>query len=447
MKNFLCLFLLLLLGNFLNAQNVGIGTISPAQKLEVDGAIKIGNTATNAPGTIRYQTGKFEAGDGSTWKALEGLPSKAIILAQEPDTASLKAAGFSVMRQLDIWDTSFVTVPTNFPGNWSQGFPLSTGTNPSAFNSGSETVIANNKFIFYGTDARLHAYDITTQQWSVLPGTSPLGVRSSPGVTLVGNDIFVTGGTRFVNPNFVIYNTAAKYNLTTQVWTSIANMPVPNSYHMTVAIGNDVYMLNGASSFTNGVGYNVAKKMYRYNTITNLWSADLSTASTPEYLYQGQGAARNGKILYVSSIINTNGLGVTDYDPVSQATSIVASSTGSPLAQMKGYLASIKGDKLYVIGFIDDTTNVNYNPLVSPQSYNDVVALHYVVNLSTGISTKLGVCNIEKKSIVTFQASPSSDINYAIAPSGEYFMFNTVGSQACNTILRRKGYWSYMKKN
>lgn len=437
---------MLLSGNFLNAQNVGIGTITPAQKLDVNGAVKIGNTSTNSPGTIRYQTGKFEGGDGSTWKAFENLPSKAIIVAQEPDTASLKAVGFSVMRQLDIWDTSFITIPTNFQGSWQQGFPLSSGTNPTATSSSAETVVYNNNFIYYGSDSYLHAYNVTTQQWSILPGICPLGQRFDCGVTLVGNELFITGGNKFVTSAFVIYNTAAKYNLITQTWATIANMPVTNTYHMSVAIGTDIYILYGATTIT-GFNFNFAKKMYRYNTLLNIWSGDLATAATPTYFYQGQGAVRNGKIIYLGANIHSNSLSVVDYNPVTHAITNLTPGIGAATQQFKDYKVTINGDKLHVVGSITDTTNVNYDPLAYSQSYTDIASVNYVVNLSTGITTKLSVCNFEKKSIYSYAYNPLNDRHYAIANYDEYFIFNPSGVQACNSVLNRKGYWSYMKKN
>jgi hypothetical protein len=428
---------------FANAQNVGIGTINPSQKLEINGAIKIGTTTNNTAGSIRYNTGKFEGGDGSNWKPFEGLPSKSIIIAQEPDTSSLKTAGFSVIRQLDIWDTSFITIPTNFQGSWLQGFPLSAGTNPTASFSSNETLIYNNNFIFFGSDLYLHAYNIATQQWNTLPGICPLGQRFSCGVTLVGNEVYITGGYRFVSPAFVVYNTAAKYNLTTQLWSTIANIPVTNMGHMTVAIGTDIYLLNGASTNT----FIYTRKMYRYNTLTNIWSGDLSTPSTPEYLFQGQGVVRNGKIIYVGGNIYSNQLAVNDYNPVTHAIGFLTTILGPPTQELKGYVATINGDKLYVAGIIADTGNVNYNPLLYTQSYADVVPVHYVVDLNTGVSTKLSVCNLQNETIQSYQYNPLNDRHYAISTLGNFCVFNSSGIQACNAILKRKGYWSYMKKN
>ena len=51
---------------------VGIGTSSPAEKLEVSGAIKLGTTSSTNPGTIRYNTttNDFEGYDGASWNSL-----------------------------------------------------------------------------------------------------------------------------------------------------------------------------------------------------------------------------------------------------------------------------------------------------------------------------------------------------------------------------------------
>jgi len=51
--------------------NVGIGT-SPGEKLEVDGAIKIGNTTGTNAGTIRWTGTAFEGYNGTTWVPLGG---------------------------------------------------------------------------------------------------------------------------------------------------------------------------------------------------------------------------------------------------------------------------------------------------------------------------------------------------------------------------------------
>jgi hypothetical protein len=52
---------------YYNTGNVGIGTTSPAEKLEVNGAIKVGTTAGSNAGTIRWDGTNFSGYTGSAW--------------------------------------------------------------------------------------------------------------------------------------------------------------------------------------------------------------------------------------------------------------------------------------------------------------------------------------------------------------------------------------------
>ncbi len=432
------------------AQNVGIDVAIPKQKLDVNGAIKIGTSSTNNAGSIRYNNNSFEGGDGSTWTSLEGLPSKGIILAQEPDTAVLKTKGFSVLRTIDIWDTSYITVPTNFPGSWTNGFPIASGTTPTSTYSSQETVMYNGSLIYYGQDAFLRRYNTATDIWDILPNISPLGVRQGCGVTLVGNEIFVTGGWRFVNPSFVFYNTSAKYNLLTNVWTTIAPIPVNNAYHVTIAAGSNIYLLNGSSTST----FTTSVKLYQYNTLTNTWSANLSTASTPPEVFQGESVSRNGKFLLTNRRPYFQGgttyISVIEYDPVSHTitflTPIFPANGQTPIT-FSNHVITLSGSKVNIAAVIPDTTNVNYNPLVNPQSYSNTMTLHYEVDLATGVAVQLSTCQLDNIQLGVYQYSAGDNRFYGIGGSNQYFVFNRSGAQACNTILNRKGFWSYMKKN
>ena len=50
--------------------NVGIGVSLPLEKLHVGGGLRIGNSVTDAAGTMRWTGADFEGYDGSTWKSL-----------------------------------------------------------------------------------------------------------------------------------------------------------------------------------------------------------------------------------------------------------------------------------------------------------------------------------------------------------------------------------------
>ncbi|PKM98771.1 MAG: hypothetical protein CVU79_01625 [Elusimicrobia bacterium HGW-Elusimicrobia-3] len=52
--------------------NVGIGTALPLQRLDVNGAVRVGDSALNVPGSIRYNGASFEGYNGSNWVTLNG---------------------------------------------------------------------------------------------------------------------------------------------------------------------------------------------------------------------------------------------------------------------------------------------------------------------------------------------------------------------------------------
>lgn len=413
------------------AQNTGIGTTTPVQTLDVNGAIKVGSTNNNQPGSIRYNAGNFEGGNGSSWKSLEGLPSKSIIISQATDTAAIKTAGYSVLRQMDLWDTGYISLSTNYPGSWSNGFPLSSTVVIPPLAASNEAVIYNNRFIFWGSDAYLYAYDIAGQVWSRLPNISPLGTRNSCGVTLVGNEIFVTGGWRF-SGGFVLYNTSAKYNLTTNTWSSIANIPVTSCYHATAAIGTDIYILDGSSSATSST-FNFSKKMYRYNTVTNTWSADLAVAATPDYLYTNSLVSWNNKLVF-----HAGNQQVFSYDPVTHVNTQLNPSVPSGLPYFEDYAMTLAGNKLYIAATIKDSTTIE--PVTDAK-----LAQHFEVDLSTGSMTQLNVCQLQKSQLYQIEYNPANDRYYARGEN--FYIFNRSATEACDLVLQRKAYWFYMKKN
>ena len=52
--------------------SIGVGTITPSEKIDVDGAIRIGNTESRNEGTIRWTGKSFEGYDGVEWISLAG---------------------------------------------------------------------------------------------------------------------------------------------------------------------------------------------------------------------------------------------------------------------------------------------------------------------------------------------------------------------------------------
>ena len=100
-----------------NAGNVGIGTSSPTQKIDIAGKIKIGNdNQTGTEGTIRYNSSNkyFEGFDGTNWVAFNAnnsptLPQSAIVLSETKTNTNLTNAGYSLNGVTDIKNSQYVS--------------------------------------------------------------------------------------------------------------------------------------------------------------------------------------------------------------------------------------------------------------------------------------------------------------------------------------------------
>ncbi|MFP4527926.1 MAG: hypothetical protein ACLFQX_05200 [Candidatus Kapaibacterium sp.] len=98
---------------------IGIGTNEPATKLDIDGAIKIGQSATTAQGAIRYQDGKFEGRTSDGWKQLDNTSSSTkgtnLVMSYKVvnSISNLSSTDASVIKYTDATDDSIE--PSNLP--------------------------------------------------------------------------------------------------------------------------------------------------------------------------------------------------------------------------------------------------------------------------------------------------------------------------------------------
>ena len=71
MKNYLLFTVILCCQHCLFAQNTGIGTTNPQEKLDVNGGVRIGYSASpNSAGTVRFSNGEMEYNTGFAWRSL-----------------------------------------------------------------------------------------------------------------------------------------------------------------------------------------------------------------------------------------------------------------------------------------------------------------------------------------------------------------------------------------
>ena len=169
-----------------NDGNVGIGVTQADQKLEVDGAVQIGSTATPTEGTIQYNdvTDDFEGYDGSAWQSLTATGG-ASLWNKNGDFINY---GSTFIEDIDVPSGSFpnisntentkITLRREVTGNTN---PLSNGSFDVINLSSAESKITLNQITFP---------QITTETIS-LDGST--GQIQSRGLDVVnGGDITIT---------------------------------------------------------------------------------------------------------------------------------------------------------------------------------------------------------------------------------------------------------------
>lgn len=97
--------------------NVGVDVSSPTQKLDVNGAIRIGTTSNNVAGSIRYTGSDFQGYHGGQWVSLmtpAGLLSETLLNGRIfVGNASNVAAGVPMSGDATIINTGAITISNN----------------------------------------------------------------------------------------------------------------------------------------------------------------------------------------------------------------------------------------------------------------------------------------------------------------------------------------------
>lgn len=418
MKKIFLYILLFLLSNKIIAQNVGIGVPTPTQKLEVNGAIKVGTTATNQPGTIRYNSGNFEGGDGSNWMSLEALPIGGLVASKTYNNPALTAQGYTLAGELhgitsynttagslsamQWWPTYINGVannipppptPTSFvdisvavatsnlmyvatPNNlysynavtniWTivsnQGLPYS--TNIKGIWTGTELIFWNS---VVGLGTLGHRYNPSTNIWTTLPTLNAPSQRISYTMIWDGTRVIIWGGRdASIGGGSVPLNSGSFFNPSTNTWTNIntAGAPVARSFHTAVwdNISNRMIVWGGSNgTLLNSGGL--------YNPSTNSWtgSTSLINAPTPR-IYHSAVWAGTEMMIYggddFSVIVNNGGR----YNP-STNTWTLMSTVGATTTHK--HAATWTGTQMIITGGRPDYTSNSPSITVS-SAYNPV---------------------------------------------------------------------------
>ena len=166
------------------------------------------------------------------------LSAQETVIQQMKTALENKTAGGKV--KLNIYTQT--TEPTNKNGLWLQ-------TNHSY-----EKIVFDEN-VYYGDE----------WQSSVSTPRVPYNARYNSSVS-IGNDVYVFGGATNINAgNETNSLTAYKYNILTDTWTQLTDIPYYFFFGGTVAIGTDIYIFGSHNS-------SYSKRAYKYDTLTDTYT-------------------------------------------------------------------------------------------------------------------------------------------------------------------------------
>ena len=91
MKKHMLFFAVIFFPTIIYSQNIGIGTPTPVEKLDVNGGIKIGYSSSSfSSGTLRFNNNEIEYNNGFTWRTLVNSFKDSLLSPLTPFTTTLR---------------------------------------------------------------------------------------------------------------------------------------------------------------------------------------------------------------------------------------------------------------------------------------------------------------------------------------------------------------------
>lgn len=284
------------------AQNIGIDNPTPLEKLDVNGAIKIGSTTENNAGTIQYDGSDIKGHDGTQWRSLtEGVPSGTIIMREEKNDTLLemgyKYYGYHTLEDIRLADSSQLWVNTNseYPSypmsiaiewtgdqvltygdnsDWAGGIydPLTdvwdtmSTINAPSLRRGHNHVYTDSEMIIWGGYASGNSlsdgtrYNPTTVTWTTMSAVNAPSGSSNTQATWTGTEMIVWGGTT-TSQYADTLSDGGRYNPITDTWTIMSDVGAPSGrcVHAMIWTGTELIVwggYEGSSALSDGAKYN-----------------------------------------------------------------------------------------------------------------------------------------------------------------------------------------------
>lgn len=117
----------------------------------------------------------------------------------------------------------------------------------------------------YELNPTMYVYDPISNKWAI--ETTLPAPRDSGAVEMIGDNIYIIGGTDLLNN---MYGEVQIYNLTTKTWSTGKNMPTNRAYAGSFKHGKDIYVVGGLDSLSYSINVNE-----KYDTQTNTWTNEI----------------------------------------------------------------------------------------------------------------------------------------------------------------------------
>lgn len=361
MKHIIILLYVLSISALGYCQNVGIGVPSPTQKLEVSGAIKVGTTATNQPGTIRFNGGKFEGGDGTTWKDLEALPVGGLVASKTYNNPALLAEGYTLAGEFPGITSYNTTTGSLSALQWWPTYINGVASNiPPPPGSDISVAVATGNLMYVVTPTNLYSYDPVTNVWTIV---------SNQGLAYSSNIKGIWTGTEIIFWNSVVGlgTLGHRYNPSTNVWTTLPtlNSPSQRTFYSMVWDGTRVIIWGGRDASLGGGGVSLNTGAF-FNPSTNTWTT-MNTTAAPigRYFHTAVWDNLSNRMIVWGgtngSLLNSGGL----YNPTTNSWTGSTSLTNAPPGRIY-HSAVWSGSEMIIYGGDDFNIITNnggrYNP-------------------------------------------------------------------------------------